>query len=83
MPMNLFMNQIEQEAIIRIQKFSKIAKAMGFEICLGFSDGKDSQVVICRWLNHSFMPFTRKQEELYQKVKAKYDLMYENRITGC
>ena len=64
MPMNLFMNQIEQEAILRIQKFSKIAKAMGFEICLGFSGGKDSQVVydLClragiefkAYFNHSF-----------------------------
>lgn len=42
--MNLFAEQIEQQAIERIQKFAKIAKAMGFEVCLGFSGGKDSQV---------------------------------------
>lgn len=29
--MNLFAEEIEQTAIERIQKFSKIAKAMGFE----------------------------------------------------
>lgn len=42
--MNLFAEEIEQTAIERIQKFSKIAKAMGFEVRLGFSGGKDSQV---------------------------------------
>lgn len=42
--MNLFTNEIEQQAIERIQKFEKIAKAMGFEVILGFSGGKDSQV---------------------------------------
>ena len=42
--MNMFLEEIEQQAIQRILKFAKIAKAMGFEICLGFSGGKDSQV---------------------------------------
>lgn len=42
--MSLFAEEIEQTAIERIQKFSKIAKAMGFEVRLGFSGGKDSQV---------------------------------------
>lgn len=42
--MNLFTDEIEQQAIERIQKFEKIAKAMGFEVILGFSGGKDSQV---------------------------------------
>jgi phosphoadenosine phosphosulfate reductase len=42
--MNLFNEEIEQQAIERIQKFAKIARAMGFEVCLGFSGGKDSQV---------------------------------------
>lgn len=37
--MNLFQNEIEQQAINRIQKFAKIAEVMGFEICLGFSGG--------------------------------------------
>ncbi len=42
--MNLFADQLEQTAIERIQKFAKIAGKMGFEVCLGFSGGKDSQV---------------------------------------
>lgn len=41
---NLFFKEIEQEAITRIQKFAKIAKAMGLPISVGFSGGKDSQV---------------------------------------
>lgn len=41
----MFLEQMEEEAITRIQKFSKIALAMGFEVCVGFSGGKDSQVV--------------------------------------
>ena len=62
--MNIFSDIIEQQAIIRIQKFSKIAKSMGFGMCLGFSGGKDSQVVydLClrsgvefkAYFNHSF-----------------------------
>lgn len=62
--MNLFSNEFEMQAILRIQKFSNIAKAMRFEICLGFSGGKDSQVVydLClragvefkAYFNHSF-----------------------------
>lgn len=92
--MNLFAEEIEQQAIERIQKFAKIAKTMGFEVCLGFSGGKDSQVCydlckrsgiefkayyICRWLNHSFMPFTKKQEEFYRKVREKYDQLKSNK----
>lgn len=62
--MNLFAEEIEQTAIERIQKFSKIAKKMGFEVRLGFSGGKDSQVCydLCKrsgiefksYFNHSF-----------------------------
>lgn len=42
---NLFAQEMEQTAIERIQKFAKLAKTMGFNIALGFSGGKDSQVV--------------------------------------
>lgn len=42
---NLFADEIEQTAILRIQKFAKIAETLGFEVRLGFSGGKDSQVV--------------------------------------
>ena len=31
--------------------------------------------LICRWLNHSFMPFSKKQEELYKQVREKYNLI--------
>lgn len=62
--MNLFTDEIEQQAIDRIKKFKKIADAMGFEVCVGFSGGKDSQVVydLClrsgidfkAYFNHAF-----------------------------
>lgn len=41
------------------------------------SDNKDysddKPYYICRWLNHSFMPFTEKQQRLYEKVRKVYD----------
>lgn len=43
--MHLFDQQMEAEAIERIHKFAKIAEAMGLEVRVGFSGGKDSQVV--------------------------------------
>lgn len=62
--MDLFQEEMEQTAIERIQKFAKIAKTMGFEVRLGFSGGKDSQVCydLCKrsgiefraFFNHSF-----------------------------
>ena len=33
----------------------------------------DKCYYICRWLNHSFMPFTKKQYMYYMKVKQAYD----------
>lgn len=42
---NMFLDEMEQEAITRIQKFAKIASAMEYEIGVGFSGGKDSLVV--------------------------------------
>lgn len=38
----------------------------------------DKPCYICRWLNHSFMPFTKKQEELYKQVRAAYDKLHNN-----
>lgn len=43
--MNLFEKYIEEEAIERIKKFSKIAEKLGYPIVLGFSGGKDSVVI--------------------------------------
>ena len=31
------------------------------------------QVACVRWLNHSFMPFSKKQEKLYKKFREYYD----------
>lgn len=57
--MNLFSEEIEQTAIERIQKFAKIAKTMGFEVALGFSGGKDSQVCydLCKRSDISFKAY--------------------------
>ena len=42
---NMFLGELEEGAIDRIKRFYKIAKTMGFDMCVGFSGGKDSQVV--------------------------------------
>lgn len=65
----LFDIEFEQIAITRIQKFAKIAKAYGFEIALGFSGGKDSQVTydLCR---RAGIPF-----------KAYYNVAFESATT--
>lgn len=36
-----------------------------------YSDNKP--LYICKWLNHSFRPFTKKQEKLVEMVKKKYE----------
>lgn len=86
--MNLFLDKIEQQATLRIQKFAKIAQAMGFEICLGFSGGKDSQVVydLClrsgvkfkAYFNHSFESSITRQftRENYPNVIRRRDYKY-------
>ena len=38
----------------------------------------DKPYYICRWLNHSFMPFTPKQEELYRQVREKYNKIHSS-----
>lgn len=67
--MNIFADEIENQAIERIRKFAKIAKAMGFEVCLGFSGGKDSQVCydLC------------KRSGIY--FKAYYNVAFESSVT--
>lgn len=62
--MTLFDEEFEREAITRIRKFAKIAEAIGFDVAVGFSGGKDSQVVydLCKrsgiefkaYFNHAF-----------------------------
>lgn len=44
--MHLFEEENELIAIGRIHKFAKIAEAMGLDIRIGFSGGKDSQSVL-------------------------------------
>lgn len=65
----LFDNEYEQTAITRIQKFANIANAYGFEIALGFSGGKDSQVCydLCK---RAGVPF-----------KAYYNVAFESAET--
>lgn len=86
--MNLFQNEIEQQAINRIQKFAKIAEVMGFEICLGFSGGKDSQVCfdLCKraginfkaYYNHAFESHVTRKfiRENYPEVIRRRDYKF-------
>ena len=83
--MTLFDNEFEQQAIDRIVKFAKIAKAMGYEVAVGFSGGKDSQVVydLCKrsgikfqaYFNHCFESATTLQfiREHYPEVTWRRD----------
>lgn len=83
-----FLSEMEDLAIERIRKFAKIASTMGFEICLGFSGGKDSQVTydLCKrsgiafksYFNHSFeSPMTRKFiREHYPDVLRRRDYKF-------
>lgn len=38
----------------------------------------DKPYYICRWLNHSFAPFSKSQEHKYKLVREKYDKMKQN-----
>jgi phosphoadenosine phosphosulfate reductase len=78
--MDLFHEEREAEAISRIKKFAKIADKMNFEVAVGFSGGKDSQVVydLCKrakikfvaYFNHCFESSTtlRFIKEYYPEV---------------
>ena len=78
---NMFEEEFEKQAIDRIRRFAKLAKSMGFEVCLGFSGGKDSQVTydLCKrsgiefkaFFNHSFESSTTMHfiKEHYPEVK--------------
>lgn len=69
--MDLFLKQYEQIAIERIQKFAKIAKTMGFEVHLGFSGGKDSQVCydLCKRSSIEFRAFFNRSFESYTTLR--------------
>lgn len=64
MTKDIFLAEYEQTAIERINKFARIADKLGYEMKLGFSGGKDSQVVhhlmmrsgkrFKSYFNHSF-----------------------------
>ena len=83
--MDLYQLELEQIAIERIQKFAKIAEKMGFEVRLGFSGGKDSQVCcdLCKrsgiefraFFNHSFESNTtlRFIRKYYPEVIWRHD----------
>ena len=66
---NLFAEELIDTAITRIRKFATIANTYGFEIALGFSGGKDSEVVydLCR---RAGVPF-----------KAYYNVSFESATT--
>ena len=66
---NLFALEMENTAISRIRKFATIANTLGFEIALGFSGGKDSQVTydLCK---RAGVPF-----------KAYYNIAFESATT--
>ena len=74
------LEELEEQAIDRIRRFAKLADKMGFEVCLGFSGGKDSQVCydLCKrsgikfkaYYNHCFESNTTRQfiREQYPEV---------------
>lgn len=68
--MNLFANEFEQEAIDRIKRFALLAQKMGYsEPVLGFSGGKDSQVIydLCKRSGIKFI--------------AKFNHCFESNVT--
>lgn len=66
---NLFAEELENTAITRIRKFATIANTLGFDIAVGFSGGKDSQVTydLCK---RAKIPF-----------KAYYNVAFESATT--
>lgn len=81
----MFFEEMVKEAITRIRKFAVIARAYGFEIAVGFSGGKDSQVVydlmkrarveFKAYYNESFESNTTKKfiKEYYPEVVWRKD----------
>ena len=54
-------------------KAKSVSKKCDWIITGDEKDYSDDKVFyICRWLNHSFMPFTPKQQKLFEQVKENY-----------
>lgn len=68
--MSLFLEELELTAIQRIKKFAKIADAYKFDIAVGFSGGKDSQVVydLCK---RADVPFTAYYNVAFESPTTK------------
>ncbi|MDR2384182.1 MAG: phosphoadenosine phosphosulfate reductase family protein [Tannerella sp.] len=83
--LGLFDEIFEQEAIVNIQKFARIAKAEGLTVELGFSGGKDS--IVCYSLcKRAGIPFTAvfhyafESPEVVSFIKEKYpDVIIQKR----
>jgi hypothetical protein len=60
------------DAVIKARQYPK----NDWDIPRDNKDYSDNKIYyICRWLNHSFMPFTKKQEALYKEVEENYYTM--------
>ena len=59
MQLSLFYDEMVATAIERIQKFARLSEAMGYDVRVGFSGGKDSQVVydLCKKSGIKFTAF--------------------------
>lgn len=80
---NVFLEEMEETAIDRIRRFAQLAEKMGLEVRLGFSGGKDSQVVydlmkragveFSSYYNHCFESNVTRQfiREHYPDVKYR------------
>ena len=73
---------------IKLKKYPKLIdaliKAHDFEHCDWIitaenKDCRDDKVYyICRWLNHSFMPFTERNQRLYEEIREIYNQLKRN-----
>ena len=68
--MDLFQEELENTAIDRIKRFYQIALAMNFQVHLGFSGGKDSQVVY-DLVKRSGIPFTAYYNRAFESKETK------------
>lgn len=85
---NIFLEEYEEEAIKRIQKFAKLAESMKMEVAVGFSGGKDSLVVyhLCKrakinckfFFNHSL-----ESPQTLKYIKDKFsDVIWRRTAVG-